>query len=39
MLEIYLLFGDSEGTGGIVFSMAGLLKMRATNAASATSPA
>jgi hypothetical protein len=38
VLEIYLLlFGDGEGYGGIVFSMAALLKIRAIITASATS--
>jgi hypothetical protein len=33
-----LLSADGEGKGGIVFSMATMLKMRATTTASAASP-
>jgi hypothetical protein len=40
VLKIHLLlFSDGEGTGGIVFSTASLLKMRAATAMLATSPA
>jgi hypothetical protein len=41
VVEFYLLllrlFGDGEGKGGIVFSMAAMLKIRATTSASASS--